>query len=633
MSVESIIANAESSAKEFSASATTALDKASQVAQTNSQPAHKDLGFTDTSELPKFNFSLPNAPNDYVKPDFQGNNLEFLPLNAVEKPIFPTPVTINTAGLFNQQAPAYTEKTAPTTPQTDIASISSEINAINKPNIHNPETPKAIAVKVPSAPQVNLPTFSASLGDTSMGNAPDINTKFLNQYKNSRPEIQAWVDGQLEKWMGQYAPTLKSDLATLQAKLNQDMVTGNALSPEFEASLYNRARSKIANEVNRVKHEIEKGMSKRGFALPPAALSAGLVNASQSASNNIAQQATEIAIERAKMEVQHVQFVMSLSNTIQQSLLANGMTYLSSIADTNRQCIELSKQVAVNLNDMYNNRFKLSTLTIEVFNAEINTYEVQLKSALSVVEEYKIQIEAAKLTKDIEKTDIALYQSRIDSENTKIKQYLALLDATSKKAEIEKAKIEVFGEEVKAYVAGIQGEETKFKVYNAAIQGDTAKMNAELSKLEVYEKEIEAEATKSKVSIANNEAIISQNKNKAFYNEYFIDKYKADVEAEKSKYLADIDSYKARMSAVSENNKMQQEYFQAQYSKAALSLSYEKERYEGSIKQAIENTRLNIEQMKIQAETGIQVGRVYGTMAGAALSSQNTMTSLTKQQI
>jgi len=633
VSVESIIAAAESSANGFADSATKALDDASQAAKTINKPNRNELGYNDPSQLPRFDYKLPPLTAHYQKPNNQNTPPSFSPTQPLPPPNFPAPVVIDTAGLFKNTKPAYNEVTLPeTAPNTDIASISAEINAINKPDIYNPEVPQAIAVTIPTAPSVNLPTFNAIIGDTYTGNAPDTNAAFLNQYQTARPEIQAWVDSKLDQWISVYAPTLKTDLATLQAKVNNDMASGKALSVNFETALYNRARSKVSNELNRVKHEVVKGMSKRGFTLPPSALSAGLVNASQAASDNIAQQATEIAIERAKMEIQHVQFVMNLSNNIQQSLLGNAMQYLATVQEVNRQCIDLSKQVAINLNEMYNNRFKVANLAIEVFNAESRVYEVELKSALSRLDEYKLQIEAVKLQKDIEKTDIELYKARIEGENTKISQYLSLVEAVSKKASLEKTKVEIFGEQVKAYVAQVQGEEAKFKVYATAIAGDEAKVKGELAKVEAYSKQVDAEAIKSKLFIANNESIIAGNKNQIDLQSFNLNKYKIDVEAEKTNYLAGVEGYKARMIAVSENNRMQQEYFKAQYSKAALALDFAKTKFEGNIKQALEATKLNIEQMKVQADTGVSVGKVYGSMAGAALSSQNTMTSLSTTQ-
>jgi len=518
-----------------------------------------------------------------------------------------------------------------TAPNVDVNGITADLASINKPALNLPEAPTTTVVDIPVAPQVTLPTFAGHLGDTSVGPAPDLVQSFKTEYATARPEIQAFVDSQLQTWMNQYAPGLKESLVKLEAKINADMDSGRALSAEFETALYNRARSRAEQELHKVEGEISRGVAKRGFTLPPAAMSAAKINAHQATADAIATQSTELAIERAKMEIQHVQFVMQLSSNLQQVMQNTAMQYLSTVAKINDQALEVSKQIAAYLNEVYNNTFKKANLTIEVFRAESAVYEVELKSAMARLDEYRLEVEVAKLKKDMESIDIDLYKARIEGENAKIQQYLAMLEAVSKRADMEKMKVELFGEEVKAYVAQLQGKEAEFRAYSAALSGDESKLKAELAKVEVYNKEVEAEAIKQKAELATTEADTNYNRALSDLFSAELSRYKTDVAAEQTRFGASVEGYKAKLATVVETNKAELQAFSTRYDKARLDLEAAKTQYDGDIKQAISFVEQFLAHTKILADTAFKVGDTYGNMAAAALSSQNTMIAQQEQ--
>lgn len=631
-SVDQIINNNISKANELTAQAQDLLNSASTYASGFINLNWQDLKYNAILEEPTYSTDLPTFDDYYNAPTLTADKPVFKDLYVPLAPEYPDAITIDTSGLFLQSAPAYDinafDKVAP---DIDTDSLGSEIDAVERPNVQSIDAPVAEQITISDVPNVVLPTFDKEFNQTAVGTPDDYAARYKAEYESALPEMRDFIDNNMQTWIDRYSPEYDVSMAQLEAKLAADMESGRALSDEFETALYNRARTRVENERKRSEIELTKGLSKRGFSLPNGALAAGRRNLHQSTADNIAQQATELAIERAKMEIQHVQFVMSMSQGIRQMMINASLQYAQTLSTVNGQAIEHSKQIAVFVAEVYNQLLKKAQLDIDVYRIEGEIYEVRLKSALAQLDEIKLEIEVARLKKDIEKIDVDIFSQRINAENTKIQQYLAILEGIDKKAKLEKLKVELFGEEARAYVAYIQGKEAEYKVYTAALSGDESKLKGELAKVDLYSKQVDAEASKQKVEIARMETTNSYNKNLVEQYESELSGFRAEIGAESARFGGSVDGFKAALQGYTADNEVKLNTYKIKYDKKRLELQGATTQLENNSRISIENGRNFMDSVKIKANTAITAGNALGATAASALSSLNTMSSQSQQ--
>jgi len=627
--VESIIQDAQTMSTNLVMSASNALDAAAGAANTD---ASSRFG------LPDFIFANNVAPPEYDKSftPFALDGVDtlvvpvppnFKELSNLPEITMPTPVNLSGLSFSSSSPPNTNLPNAPAAPVVNASEIANEAASVSRPNITTHEAPVLKAVDVPVAPKVTLPTFDAGFTPSSVGAAPDEASAILEEYKSAAPEMQNFINEQLSQWFSQYAPGFQAHQAELQAKISEGMQSGKALSDSFEKALYNRARGRASKELLRVDDEVAKGVSKRGFTLPPAALYSGRIRARQAVADNIATQATEIAIERAKLELQHVQFSMQTGQAVQQMLLDAAMQQSAVVAQINNQALSRAKEIGASLVRAYEFEFKRVTNEIEVFRAEAAVYKTRVSASLAQLEEYKTELEGARLQQELSKSEVDLYRAQVGAETIKLQQYATYLDSIYKKADLEKLKVAVFGEEVKAYSAKVRGKHSEVEVYKASIAGDTARVHQEVAKVDAYGKIVSAELAKQKVEIDRVKADLEANRMLQERYASEVQQYRTMQEVNQSKARIRMDQHKLDVGSKVEANKAKVLTYQAKLDKVKMDFNVADSIYKAKTATNLQRANINLEHIKILADTTFKIGEVYGKMAAAALSSQNSMAS------
>jgi len=463
------------------------------------EPVYDVQSFTKTPPSLKTDGLFDQGPLDLDIPDFEGSIpdvdttglfTQTAPDSTVEEFAGEIP-PIDTDGLFLQPVPNYeVDEFTGEVPSIDLDDIRDQFDSIDSPDVITHEPPPLSDITIKPAPEVTLPEFDPVYELPVIADPQDYAAMYATSYRDVLPEMKGFLDRTVDTWIAEYAPEFKTNLAALEAKIATDMQGGRGLSDEFEAQLYTRARTRIEGERVRNEQQLMDGMTKRGFVLPAGAVSAGLQNIHQATSDALAQQATEIAIERAKMELQHLQFVMQMSKGVQEFLLGSALQYANTIANLNGQALQYSKEFATLAAESYNQTLERAKLFLEVYKTEAAVYETELKASLAQIDIYKLELEAEKLKVEVDANRVKLYSELVATETQKVTQYVARIDAVAKRAEFEKLQLELFKSQVEAYIATTQAKEIEYKIYVAALNGDKTKLEAELSKLEVVDKEL-----------------------------------------------------------------------------------------------------------------------------------------------
>lgn len=569
----------------------------------------------------------------YIAPTSKPSTFDrttFQQLNAIDPLRLPSVYQIQTAGLFQEPVPTITTPGfAVAAPTVDFATINAQLNSIVVPVMNNISAPVLSNPVLPTTPSVTIPTFDKVLQANDPGALVGVPDQFVAEYTRVRPEMKAFIDAGVNTWIQQYAPGYTSGLAALEAKLQDGLNRGTALSADYENALYTRAKSRVEVDHNRAVTEIENAHRKRGFEIPPASMMSGIAQAQQATADALAIQATEVAIKRSEQEIQHIQFVMSTSAALRQTLTQAFLQYAGVLAQINQQANEHGRFYATIAVDVYKVMVERYRAQMEVYKTEAAIYETRLKASLAALDIYKLQLEGVKIGVEVDSLRVESYSKQIQAEVARIEIFTALMKSVETRAEVEKTKVEVFAEQVKAYVAQLGGEELKTKVYLAALQGDEAKLKAELAKLEAYSKQVDAEVHRVQGDVAIQGLRAENNRMLVGLYTAELEGYRTDIGASVAQFEGGVKGQIAQVEAYKANKLVELEVYRTQLEKDRLKL--EKAIAQGQIDQAsiMKFMDISLGSWSLAANISKDVGAMYAQVGAAALNAQGTMVSQT----
>lgn len=506
------------------------------------------------------------------------------------------------------------------------------------PDLELPPSPDVILKAAPAIEKIDLgtladvdiPVFSAELNEVAPIYSDDLKAEYSAAYDDAVPAVQNFVNGQMDDWVSKNAPDYHKNRAQLEAKLAEDMESGQALTQAFEDALYNRARARVERERERVEKDLETSHSKRGFALPQGAMMAGRNKVHQASADAIAQQSTELAIERAKMEIQHKQFVMGMSQDLHKHVQGMAIQYAGVLLDINRQALEAAKEVASVVARNYElilNRYKE---VAQVYAIQASTYEVQLEAALSNVKVFTARAEAAKISANVDALTLEAYSKELEFELTKVDIYRAQLDGISSQVAINKQKLDAYGVEAQVYATKVKGEESKFNAYSSAIKGEESKVQLELAKLGGYETEIKGLLAQVEVDKVRAGIVTEFNKAEAMVHSSGVDAFKASAGAESNRVASEATVFRAKADGFRSSADVKIANSGIKISNEELKLKAVTADWQVSSAENIAIGKLASDRAASIAAVSSTTAKTYAGIASSALSSQNSMVSISE---
>lgn len=619
-----IIEDARSYAARSFEQAQTYLQQAVSAAYGMAQTIAPELALVDTLVDELVIDAAPAFNDHYAAPMNTAEPPTFQTLWVPELPEFPeAPAALDTANLFRQAQPVFDVQPFADTPPT----LNTQWTYPNAPALVFPDTPILKPVTIDDPPQIALPAFNA-LFEGVEPEIPDTAGRFALEYNRMLPVFQDFIKNGVEDWIATYAPGYRDNLAKLETRLARDIDGGYALSDATELAMFDRLRSRIEAEASNNQQQLLETAAARGFALPQAALMAGLAQVDLAAGDRIAAAATEVTIERAKIELQHVQFCMELMARLSQALQGLFVNYAGTLLQCNEQALGYAKTLTEFLLEMFNAGLKLYQAKLELYRTAAQVYETELKAALAAFDVYRLQLDAAKARMEINAQEVALFEAQIRAQSQRIDAYVAQLGAIRQMAETEKMKIELFSEQVRAYTALVGAKQSEFECYKAAIAGDAARVDAYTATVSAYRGSVEAVAEKSKVGIAQNEAIGTQNRNLVAQYEAELDAFKAEVGAESSRFEGAVRRNGALLDAYKTTLDARVQALRMRFEQVKIDLDAAQTQFRGDLEVGLANAKLILDGVQIVATTASRAAGVTGDIASAAVSATNTMATL-----
>lgn len=538
------------------------------------------------------------------------------------------PTPIDTSNLFQQDAPDYTIQ-----PFTETApDVDTDIDIPDAPDIEYPDAPTITYLDLPDAPDITIPDYDpVNVTAQDPGTLDDVTARAKEVYETALPEMRWFISNVVDDWILKYAPEYHNAMVKLENKIAAGIDGGTALSDGVEQQIFDRSRARVEAERQRAEQDLLQGMSKRGYSLPPSAVSAGLNRIQQAASENVSRAASETAIRRAELEIEHCQFIMNLSTTLHQGMLNTAIQYASQLVAVNGQALQYSQQIADTMIREYNARVERYTAELQLAQIETAIYETKLKAALADIEIFQVKIRAAELQKNVERINVDIYKAKIEAENAKIETYLAELQGVATEANLRKLSVEIYGQQVNAYVAQVKAKEAEFGVYESALRGDEAKVRAYAAQVRAYSEEVSAQKSIADIEIAHSEAINQYNRN-------IIEEYKAELagfgaelDAAKTKFSADVEGYRGQLEAYKTKVLSTLETYNTKYKHAALDVDAAKATLDAYIQSEISLREIAQRGIAAGGSTAVGVANAMASLAGSAASATNTIVNLAQE--
>jgi hypothetical protein len=170
---------------------------------------------------------------------------------------------------------------------------------------------------------------------------------------------------------------------------------GTGIPAGVEDQIWQRERSRILQEANRVESEIVTQWASRGFPLPTGPAVWAVYQTQQASQNQVSDSSRVRAIENAKIEIENVRFAVQQALGLRVNAVQAAAAYINALA----RAADVGSVVSRNA----------SSAQAELINAAVNYYRARL-----VVEEIKYNVRAKNAELDLQgaQADVSAFAAR-----------------------------------------------------------------------------------------------------------------------------------------------------------------------------------------------------------------------------
>lgn len=569
---------------------------------------------------------LPNAPQIQsvsmqsigpmpVKP-------EMLPI-AVEFPSAPSAPSVS-ATVVEPQRPGSSPQLGKTAPN-----INTSFTLPTAPAAFSAQPPAAVAVSIPNAPSLQRPSFSG-VRPTDIESAPDASGAFNKAWTSASSSFRAMASSEVDAFMQKANPLYASQLDALENKLAEFISgqTETGMSPAVEQAIYARSQSRQDAESRRVSEEALSRAARMGFTLPSGALMGAMQKARQSAADNNAAASREIVVMKADLQQKNLQFALSTSAQLRQTMVNAWLSYHSNMIQLNGQATQYAQAVADALVKTYGLAVSAFNARLDAYKADASVFETLVRANLAEVEVYKAEIEGEMAKVKVNESQVQVFKSLVDAHQSAVQAYRANVDAVATLANLEKIKLEVFESEVRAFATQVDAYKSEWQAYSAAWGGQEAKVNAELAKVKIYA--AQADGFKAHVSAEGIKAdsVAKTNDTNLRAYEAEVRAWAEAVRAYASEVSAKIDAQKSLVGAYQVNSQAALGQANAVSERYRALASTRQAQSELESKNILETAKIRLSALDASADTSISAAQVLRGLAESTMAGLNTLVTV-----
>jgi len=482
--------------------------------------------------------AMPEAPSDLNIDDL----LKDLDVGEMEElPDAPTMIPINIP-----DAPSMAAIPAPKRPDIDT-----NVEIPDAPQIVLPDMEALEKLTLPDFVFPDLPTFDATPPDASGLSVPNV---FIN-----------WAEPV-------YASEVLDDLKT---RVVQMMAGGTGLPAPIEDALFARARERDSGETSRQVQEAMDTWAGRNFSMPPGMLAKQVDVAREQGRLKASELNRDVLVQAATWEIENLRFAVQQGMALEQ-LTENLHENMA------KRLFEVARFHAESQINVFNAQVSLFNAQNAAFQTLAQVYRTKLDAAISKLTAYKTAVEGQAALGQINQQRVDVFKAKLQAVQSNVEVYKALMQGASVRADTIKNQFDAYRADVQAYAEQIGAEKVKFDAYEARVKGESAKASVLDSQARAYASTIQAIASKADVKVKGVQIKMEAARTKV------------------SKFLADVDAYKATLQANLSNVQYGTTVFQAQVEGWRAGVSANVANAEMQSRFADMNTRTNIAYAEMQ---------------------------------
>jgi uncharacterized membrane protein YciS (DUF1049 family) len=448
----------------------------------------------------------------------------------------------------------------------------------------------------------------------------------VNHNEKELPLMQAYIQSKTSEFIGQYAPEFGLWMADLSTRVSEGM-NGVVLPDGFEQSQYIKAQGRVEREFSAIEEGLLDSYSKSGLMAPPGALLSGVQRGRLKGAEALANQATDIYIERQKLEVSHRQFAMGMASTHVQGIRTLVLSYIDTQLKIMGHVLDHGKVLADYVGKAFEYLLAREQTKASTLNAMMNEAEYLLKASVRDVEYYTVQVAQQNAQTNHDRLAIEQAETALKINEDKLNQRRDLRDTIKQRAEIQEMKLKQLSFQADIFKTKSQAQIASFDVYSAAVKGDAEKMQGELSKLAIFDSQIKADSSLLENQVQVLKATESVNAAKLQAYQLGGDVYKLDAAAAVQKFTAYAEVKKLAQSIYGQELVNAVEAYKVGMEPKTILLNGLIKQYEVQVSALLKSAEIEVNRLKIAADANATAVDAFKGMASSALGGLNTVVS------
>lgn len=471
-------------------------------------------------------------------------------------------------------------------------------------------------VVLPDAPDISLPTME----DLVQLNIPDFVFPELPDFNDQPPSADGLtVPNVFINWA---EPVYESELLDeLQGKVRSMMAGGTGLPPAIEDALFSRARQRDSTETNRAVQEAVDTWAGRNFSMPPGMLVKQADVIREQGRLKAAETNRDILLQAATWEIENLRFA------VQQGMALEQLT-INMHENIAKRLFEVAKFHAESQISVFNAQISLFNAQNSAFQTLATVYRTRLDGALSKLTAYKTAIEGQVALGQINTQRVDVYKAKLSAVQSNVEVYKALMQGAQVRAETIKNQFDAYRADVQAFAEQIGAEKVKFDAYEAQVKGESAKAGVIDSQARAYASTVQAIASKADIKVKGAQIKMEAARTKVSKFLADVDAFKARLEGSLSEvqyrtqvYAAQVDGWKAKASVNVADAEMQARFADTT---TRTNIAYS----EMQISEYTARMQNAIQQAQIALEAAKALGQYTAQLASGALSAAHVSASI-----
>ena len=512
--------------------------------------------------------------------------------------------------------------------QLDIGDMDALPDAPQMPALNLPAAPGMAAIAVPARPAIDTTVELPAAPVIAMPemevleqiSVPEFTFPELPDFDGMPPSADALVVPNV--FINWAEPSYQSELLPeLQAQVRTMMAGGTGLPAPVEDALFARARERESAETQRAVQEAVDTWAARGFTMPPGMLAKQAAVIREQGRMKASELNREILTQAAQWQIENIRFA------VQQGLALEQLT-ANIFENAAKRMFEVARFQAEAQINVFNAQIGLFNAQNSAFQTLAQVYRTRLDGALAKLTAYKTAIDGQVALGQINQQRVEVFKAKLSAVQSSVEVFTSTMRGAQVRADVIKNQFDAYRADVQAYAEQISAEKVKFDAYEAQVKGEVAKAGMLDAQARAYASTIQGLASKADIRAKGAQLRMEA----------------ARVHIQK--YLADLDAFKAKLSASLQQVQYGTQVYQAQVEGWRAKASANVAASEVQARFADMNTRTNIafsemqmsqytantskaaQQAQIVLEAQKAIGQFTAQLAAGAMSALHIQASV-----